>query len=260
MQNNILWENKNFNLNSSKSIFKKAKEYNIELLLFPEMSFTGFSMNIESLREYNEESIKYISSLCKAFEINAGFGYIHGDPSIPKAKNNYVIINSKGELLCNYTKIHPFSIGLEDKYFQGGEDLVFAEIKNMIICPLICYDLRFPEIFQIASKKCDLITVAANWPASRKNHWLTLLKSRAIENQCYIAGINRVGIGNKINYSGNSMIIDPLGNVLAEGEDGIEDIIIADIDKSVVDSNRLSFSAKNDRREELYEKLRKKIQ
>lgn len=257
VQNNILWENKLFNLNSSKSIFKKAKACSIDLLLFPELSFTGFSMNIEAIQEFNQESINYIASLCKSNHINAGFGYVQGDSTSKKGKNNYVIINALGEILCTYTKIHPFSIGDEDKFYEGGTNLSFAKINEINICPLICYDLRFPEIFQIASKKCALITVAANWPASRKDHWITLLKSRAIENQCYIAGVNRIGIGNKITYSGNSMIIDPLGNIIADAEDGVEDIIIAEISQELVDTTRKNFSVKSDRREELYEKLRK---
>lgn len=101
----------------------------------------------------------------------------------------------------------------------------------------------------------DLITVAANWPESRKEHWITLLRSRAMENQCYIAGVNRIGIGNNINYSGNSLIIDPLGKIIGSTEEGVEDILIADIDRSLVSRVRNSFKVKEDRRESLYHKL-----
>lgn len=252
VQNNILWENKLFNLNSSKDIFKKAKDHNIDLLLFPELSFTGFSMSIKNLADFHLETVNYISSLCKSYHINAGIGYIEGNFESIKGKNNYALIDSRGKLLCNYTKIHPFSYANEDKYYEAGNDLNFCTINDIDICPLICYDLRFPELFQIASKKCDLITVAANWPASRKDHWITLLKSRAIENQCYIAGINRTGIGDKISYSGNSMIIDPSGKILSYAEDNEEDLIIADINKERVQDIRNAFPLKKDRRENLY--------
>lgn len=255
VQNNILWENKQFNLSASKEFFKKAKELKIDLLLFPELSFTGFTMNIEKLKEFDFSTVSYISSLCKGYCINAGIGYIQSITNDIKGKNNYTIISSNGNILCNYSKIHPFSYGEESKYYIGGEEICFAQIDEITLSPFICYDLRFPEIFQIASKKCDLITVAANWPESRKEHWITLLRSRAIENQCYIAGVNRIGIGNNINYSGNSLIIDPLGKIIGSTEEGVEDILIADIDRSLVSRVRNSFKVKEDRRESLYHKL-----
>lgn len=255
VQNNILWENKQFNLSASKEFFKKAKELKIDLLLFPELSFTGFTMNIEKLKEFDFSTVSYIASLCKGYCINAGIGYIQGIPNDIKGKNNYTIISSKGNILCNYSKIHPFSYGEESKYYIGGEEIFFAQIDEITLSPFICYDLRFPDIFQIASKKCGLITVAANWPESRKEHWITLLRSRAIENQCYIAGVNRIGIGNNINYSGNSLIIDPLGKIIGSTEEGVEDILIADIDRSLVSRVRNSFKVKEDRRESLYQKL-----
>ncbi len=259
VQNNVLWENKQFNLSSSKDFFKRAKDENIDLLLFPELSFTGFSMNVKNLKEFDFSTIDYISSLCKTYSINAGIGYIQGIHDEIKANNNYAIISSKGEILCNYTKIHPFSHGSENNYYKGGNEIIFAQIKDITLCPFICYDLRFPEIFQIASKKCQLITVAANWPNSRKEHWITLLRSRAIENQCYIAGINRIGIGNNISYSGNSIVIDPLGKIISSSEDGVEDIIVADIDKNLVNEIRSTFNVKADRQEDLYIKIRSEL-
>lgn len=255
IQNNILWENKQFNLSSSKDFFKNAKDLNIDLLLFPELSFTGFTMDIENLKEFDFSTIDYIASLCKTYSINAGIGYIQGILNDKKANNNYAIISSSGKILCNYTKIHPFSHGSESNYYKGGNEITFTQIDDITLCPFICYDLRFPEIFQIASKRCQLITVAANWPNARKEHWITLLKSRAIENQCYIAGINRIGIGNNIAYTGNSMVIDPLGKIIASSEDNVEDIIVADIDKNLVNTIRSSFNVKADRREDLYNKL-----
>lgn len=259
VQNNILWENKQFNLISSKDFFKRAKDMNIDLLLFPELSFTGFTMDVNKFKEFSFSTLNYISNLCKLYNVSAGVGYIQGIDGNVKAKNNYSIISSTGEILCNYTKLHPFSYGDEGNHYIGGNDILYTTIKGITIAPFICYDLRFPEIFQIASKKSDLITVAANWPNIRKDHWISMLKSRAIENQCYIAGVNRIGLGNKIAYSGNSMIIDPLGKVISYADDGIEDIIVADIDKSLVDTIRSTFKFKLDRREDLYENLKNKF-
>lgn len=257
IQNNILWENKQFNLNASKNYFKEARDNNIDLLLFPELSFTGFSMNVQKLADTNSETITYISSLCRTYKINAGIGYIDGYHSTSRGRNKYAIISDSGDILCGYTKIHPFSYSKEDNFYEGGNTLAYCTINNITICPLICYDLRFPELFQIASKKSHLITVAANWPESRKDHWITLLKSRAIENQCYVAGVNRVGLGNKLVYSGNSMIINPLGEIIASTKDGEEGIITGVIDPETVIQARSSFPVKKDRKEELYYKLLK---
>lgn len=256
VQGNILWENKQFNLNASKEYFKRAKALNIDLLLFPELSFTGFTMNISRFQESDFYTIHYISNLCKTYKINAGIGYIEQCNNIKKAKNNYAIISTEGNILCNYTKIHPFSYANEDEHYISGNQICYCNIDNITITPFICYDLRFPEIFQIASNKASLITVAANWPRSRANQWITLLKARAIENQCYIAGINRIGMGNNISYSGNSMIINPLGEVISYGDDGVDDIIVGEINFNTVDEVRNTFKFKLDRREDLYNFLR----
>lgn len=258
VQNNILWENKQFNLNSSKEYFKKAKTLNIDLLLFPELSFTGFTMNTKMFQESDSYTIHYMSNLCKTYDINVGIGYIQQCTG-EKAKNKYTIISKSGDILCNYTKIHPFSYSNEDKYYISGNEIVWCNINNIILSPFICYDLRFPELFQIASKKADLITIAANWPCSRSSQWISLLKARAIENQCYITGVNRIGIGNNITYSGNSMIINPLGEIIAYGEDGTDDIIVGDIRKDFIIEVQNSFKFKQDRREELYYQLNNKI-
>lgn len=257
VQDNILWENKQFNLHSCKEYFKKAKSINIDLLLFPELSFTGFTMNTQKFQESDFYTIHYMSSLCKTYGINVGIGYIQQGENHEKARNNYVILSKTGDILCNYTKIHPFSHSGEDKHYISGNQIVSCKIDDITLSPFICYDLRFPEIFQIASKKADLITVAANWPRSRANHWVDLLKARAIENQCYVAGVNRIGIGNNINYSGNSMIISPLGEVLAFGESGVDDIIVGEIHHHIVEEVRNQYKFKQDRKEELYYLLNK---
>lgn len=127
-----------------------------------------------------------------------------------------------------------------------------CNINNITLTPFIYYDLRFPEIFQIASKPADLIIIAANWPRSKSDQWISLLKARAIENQCYVAGINSIGIGINIAYSGNSMIVNPLGEIISFGEEGINDIIVADITHESVAEIRNTFNFKKDRKEDLY--------
>ncbi len=153
--------------------------------------------------------------------------------------------------LVNYTKIHPFSFGSETKFYESGNEIKLFNAFDFTIAPFICYDLRFPEIFQIASKTATLITVASTWPMKRREHWITLLKARAIENQCYIAGINRAGEENGLIYSGDSMIIDPLGNIISSlyMEEGL---VIADILQDDVIKIRERFKLKEDRKDSLY--------
>lgn len=176
------------------------------------------------------------------------------DTSTNKGKNNFAIVTPSSQIACTYTKIHPFSFGLESQFYIGGQKIFLTNIDDFCISPLICYDLRFPEIFQIASKEASLITVSANWPKSRRDHWITLLKARAIENQCYIAGVNRVGISDNIEYCGDSIIIDPLGNILNHIENK-EILIIHDIDYNLVKNTRDKFNLKLDRKEDLYKQI-----
>jgi len=257
-QTDVVWEDKLSNLSIAESFIKQSAMEKVDLILFPELSFTGFSMNVKTLGEEKNETIEMIKVLALKYKVNIGFGYIERFSESEKALNNYSIVSCNGEVLSNYTKIHPFSFGAENLHYIGGKNITNAKINNLNMCTFICYDLRFPEIFQIASKTAELIIVAANWPEARKEHWITLLKARAIENQCYIAGINRVGVGDGIKYSGNSLIIDPLGNVVSSCRDNLEGLIIGEIELSMVTSVRESFNLKFDRKEALYYELYKK--
>lgn len=253
-QMDIIWEKKDENIKKAEKMIKKAVELKLDCLLFPEMSLTGFSMNTNQIGEMEGEliTIKKFSEFCLQYNIYIGIGYV--EKGIKKAFNRYAIINNKGVIVSNYAKIHPFSYGEESIYYTGGEKIEFCTIKDVITTPFICYDLRFPEIFQISSIKSHLITIAANWPVERREHWITLLKARAIENQCYIAGVNRFGQANGCYYNGDSIIINPYGEVVSEHIVG-EGIVSAQIESSIVAKYREEFKLKDDRRIELYKQL-----
>lgn len=253
-QTDIIWENKEKNIEKAESIIIEATEKKLDFILFPEMSLTGFSMKIERISEYKEQlnTIKVFKDIANKYSIAVGVGYVQKTDD--RALNKYAVIDKNGVVISDYTKIHPFSYGEENMYYRGGKSLEYCNIEssqNITISTFICYDLRFPEIFQIASKKAQLIIVAANWPSSREDHWYTLLKARSIENQCYIAGINRAGEGNGIRYSGASVVFDPYGNQISEDIAG-EGLITAEIYRETVDSCREEFRLKADRREALY--------
>lgn len=253
-QMDIVWEDKLVNIQKAEKMIQDAVGKRIDYLLFPEMSLTGFSMNTSLIgeEESKRETLEIFSNFSKKYDIFLGVGYV--EKRIDKAFNRYGIINPSGAILADYIKIHPFSFGEEGIYYTGGEQIERVNMGNILTVPFICYDLRFPEIFQRASRHAHLITVAANWPKDRREHWITLLKARAIENQCYIAGVNRVGEGNGLNYSGDSMVIDPYGEILSNSIDG-EGIVSAEIDKNIVESYREKFELKKDRKEELYAQL-----
>lgn len=247
-QLDITFENKLVNKETALQFIKHATSEKVDIILFPEMTLTGFSMNTSIIGETNKETIEFFKEISSKFNIIIGFGYVEGTSN---SKNKYSIVSPHQGELINYSKIHLFSFASENEFYESGNELSFLNTFGFTICPLICYDLRFPEIFQIASKTSNLITVAANWPIERREHWITLLRARAIENQCFIAGINRVGEGNGLNYSGDSMIIDPLGNIISNlyMEEGL---VIADISPSDVTAVREHFRLKDDRKEILY--------
>lgn len=251
-QMDIIWEDKEKNKNKILDFITEAKGLNVEFIVFPEMTLTGFSMNIDLIGEINGETIEWFKDVAKHYSINIGFGCVEKIEG-KTGKNKFIIVNAEGIIISDYTKIHPFSYGLEDKYYKNGENIELSKINEFTVSTFICYDLRFPEIFQIASNKAELIVVAANWPESRKEHWISLLKARAIENQCYILGVNRFGYGNNIFYSGNTMIVSPYGNILVECE-GKELLLTYDIDIKEVLDLRNKFPLKNDRKVDIYKK------
>lgn len=252
-QMDTLWEDIEKNMKKVEEFIKKAVENNVELILFPEMTLTGFTMDIDKLLLTEEETINLIKRIAVESKINIGLGFaIRVDE---RGKNKYIIISKEGKALLKYTKLHPFSYaGESEKYYQG-EEIGICKIDEFNIASFICYDLRFPEIFQIASKKAQIITVAANWPESRQEHWITLLKARAIENQCYVIGINRVGIGDGLQYDGGSVFVNPNGEILNELTSK-EDLVVEALEIEQVSKVRAKFDIKKDRRESFYNENR----
>ncbi|RPI69860.1 MAG: carbon-nitrogen family hydrolase [Ignavibacteriales bacterium] len=243
-QYNPSWEDKQANEQKILSLLEKHKPEG-DLLIFPEMTLTGFSMKPEKLAEKREgDSFLFFSEIAKKYYIDIFAGLIEKDGN--EFFNTLLHINSSGVLIKSYRKIHPFSFSEEDKYYSGGEIPIITNINNWKIGLSICYDLRFPELFrQYAKGKVDLIVNIANWPVSRIEHWRTLLKARAIENQCYIAGVNRVGDDPKLNYNGFTSLFDPMGKEIISVENE-EKLISADLEKNKIDEVRTKLPFLND--------------
>lgn len=250
-QMQIIWEDKEANYLQFESKLKEMYNKKIDLFLLPEMSFTGFSMETEVTKESRLETVNKMTDFAKRYHTAIGFGWVKDCGE--KSENHYTIIDKNGKMISDYAKIHPFSFSGEDKKFRGGEELSFFELDSIKFSTCICYDLRFPEIFQIASKKAHVILVPANWPQKRREHWKCLLQARAIENQVYIIAVNCVGDIGGLSYSGDSCVINPNGEIQirACGKESILEYELIDDVQEIRDQ----FSVKQDRREVLYKVL-----
>jgi len=160
---------------------------------------------------------------------------------------NRLVLAGPGDEAASYDKVHPFRFAGEDRRFaSGAERVVTAEIDGVRATLTVCYDLRFADQYWEAAPATDLYVVVANWPASRRHHWRALLVARAIEDQAYVVGANRVGTGGKESYSGDSCIVDPWGEVLAQAAE-VETVLTADVDPAVVARVRAEYPFLRDR-------------
>jgi predicted amidohydrolase len=193
-----------------------------DLILLPEMFTTGFTMNAKELAEpMNGDSIDWMKSQAKKTGAALAGSLIIVENDF--YYNRFLFVEPSGEI-ASYDKKHLFSMGGEDRYFNHGGKRVIVDYCGWRIALFICYDLRFP-VWCRSIKDADLILFTANWPDARKHVWQILTKARAIENQLYVAGINRTGIdGAGVYYSGESMVIDPKGEIVCKPE-GESDVV-----------------------------------
>lgn len=249
IQLNIAWESKETNYKRAESFAKKAAEEKCDVIVFPEMFNTGFSMNVPAIAEdENGQTNSVLSEIAKRYGLYLIAGFPVKEHDKEKGRNIAVVYDRRGIRIAAYTKIHPFSFSGEDKYYIAGNDTVIFDIDGIPSSIFICYDLRFPEVFRKVAKNVQAIFVIANWPSSRKDHWEILLKARAIENQCFVIGVNRTGTdGNGIHYSGASHIFDPSGNGILFGNDK-EEFLSGEINPSEVAEVRSKFPFLKDMR------------
>lgn len=254
VQMNIIWEDMEANMEKARQYFKEAAAGGVSLLVFPEMAFTGFSMNVDTLGVRWTEQVDFMKQMTKQYKISAVFSCIVKEKDWDKAHNDLFFVE-EGEIIMRYTKIHPFSFGREAKYYEGGDKIRSARWKGTTVGAFICYDLRFGDVFKISAEKNPVIIVVANWPKTRILHWDRLLQARAIENQSYIIGVNRTGREPSLCYNGHSAVYGPDGALLTEITED-EKMVTAKIEADLVWQVRESFNVRADRREELYQNLR----
>lgn len=254
-QFNIVWENKIANQLKCAKIVEQAARKKADLVIFPEMTLTGFSMAAEKTAEKNNgPTISFFSDLAKKNKIHIIFGVVTVVKDSKLKQNQAVIVDKNGKILVRYTKIHPFSFSHEDKKFVAGKKIEIFTINNVKIALAICYDLRFPGLFEVFAKKgVEAVVVIANWPAKRIVQWNTLLSARALDISGYVLGVNRVGMGGGEKYNGNSAIYDPEGRCLKSFVGEVSGC--AEINKVLVIKRRKSFTSLKDKKYSLYKKL-----
>lgn len=246
-----VWENKESNQRLMDKKVQSLVELELDLIIFPEMTLTGFSMDSFNISEEfsDSETINFYKDLAIKYQRNLIAGVVLKD--LTGIYNCCVYVSCRGELMNTYKKIHPFSFSGENEFYSSGKDLESVQTDNGIGLT-VCYDLRFPELYQTLSKENFTIVNIASWPKKREEHWQTLLKARAIETQSFIIGVNRSGIdGNKLEYAGYSSIYSPLGEELIPIKK-IDDISIFEFNPHIAQIVRQSFPIKQDRKTELY--------
>jgi len=253
IQMDIAWENPQENFRSARRLAEEAVEDGARMVVLPEMFATGFSMNAERISGHVKKTREFLSRLATELGVFVLAGY--AEPADPKPANACSLFDPAGTELLHYRKIHPFSLAGEDEHFLAGESVATAEVEGIRVTPFICYDLRFPEPFRAVAADTDLFCVLANWPTPRRKHWSRLLEARAIENQAYLLGVNRMGVGDGLDYTGDSALLDPMGQEMAAALPGVQGIISADVDAGEVARARERFGFLNDRRPELYRQI-----
>jgi predicted amidohydrolase len=241
IQTNLFWENKKANLKMLQEKIEAIKE-KTEIVILPEMFTTGFSMRPELLAEtIDGETMKWMQRVAAENKIILTGSVIIEENG--KFFNRLIWMLPNGEYGV-YDKRHLFAYANEHAHYSSGNKKLIASVKGWKINLQICYDLRFPvwarQDFQ-SENKYDLLINVANWPAKRSVAWQTLLRARAIENQCFVVGVNRTGEdGNRIYYNGNSTIIDPLGEIIYEKNKG-EDVFTYTLQKEKITEIRNQF-------------------
>ena len=238
VQSELVWESPAENRSHFDHLLNA--ELNSDLVVLPEMFSTGFSMDSSSLAEsMNGPTVNWMlnkaaalgTTLCGSLIIEDGGRYF----------NRFLWVQADG-IIQHYDKRHLFRMSTENDHYSAGNEKLVVELQGFRICPQICYDLRFP-VWSRNGGEVDLLLYVANWPQVRRDHWIALLKARAIENQCYVVGVNRVGTdGNGISYSGDSVARDYNGLPLLEMA-SVTDPGMVTLDKNSLAEYRIQFPA-----------------
>lgn len=255
VQLDIAWEDKPANFRRVEQLLDSAPVEPGDLILLPEMFDTGFSLNTDHTADREGITLRFLAELAQDLGAIVQGGRTVHDCHCAKAHNRMSAFGPGGDLLADYSKIHPFSYGKEHEHFTGGDTVMTytwasAAAKGrpaaLTVCPAICYDLRFPELFRRGMLSgAELFALGACWPEARQSHWRALLIARAIENQAFVLAVNRTGSDPALKYAGGSIALGPKGEIL--GELGSEEAVLTvPVDPSALHEWRAKFPAWKD--------------
>ncbi|MEO8888120.1 MAG: nitrilase-related carbon-nitrogen hydrolase [Jatrophihabitantaceae bacterium] len=246
IQHDVVWEDAAATRAHVRPLIARAAGDGARLIVLTEMYATGFSMHPERIGEDeggpNEEFL-----LSQAAEHDAYLVASIAQKGADGAYRNNAVLAAPDGTVHRYAKIHPFSFAHEHEHYAAGDRHVTVDVDGLKVTLFVCYDVRFADEFWACALGTDLYVVPANWPEPRREHWRALLRARAIENQAYVIGVNRIGTVKSVVYVGDSAIIDPLGRTMAEGDSG-ETVLVAEVEGATVTAVRREFAFLVDRR------------
>jgi predicted amidohydrolase len=247
VQHDIVWEDRDANFARLAPQVARAVGAGAELVLLSETFSTGFSMTPGIGEPEGGPSAQFLAGQAAQHGVWVAGTCPEVAPGERLPYNSLVLAGPDGET-HRYRKLHPFTHAGEHDRFRAGEKPVTVHIGGLSVTPFICYDLRFADVFWRAAPETDVYLVPANWPSRRRLHWQTLLQARAIENQAYVVGCNRVGTaGDGTEHVGDSRIVSPMGELLATAA-GVETIVVADVAAAEVAATRDRLRFLPDRR------------
>jgi predicted amidohydrolase len=243
VQHDIVWEDRDATL---EQLTRSLAGVEADLIVLAEMFAVGFTMAREVAEPPDGPTTQWLVA-----EAASRAAWIGGSipvvlPGADRPSNVFTLASPTGEV-HRYAKRHPFAYAGEREHYAPGDERVTVDVDGVRTSLSVCYDLRFADAYWPLAPVTNLYLVVASWPQTRRHHWRTLLAARAIENQAYVVGVNRVGSGGGLDYAGDTCIVDPLGEVLASAA-GVETVITADVDPAVVAKVRAELPFLADRR------------
>lgn len=247
LQVEIAWEDPPASFRRLEPWIDAAAGAGARLVVLPEMFACGFSMATERVAEpVGGPTTEFLRRAAERHGLWVAGSLPELEAGAERPANALLLVGPGGEL-HRYRKLHPFSHAGEDRHYRAGEERVTVAVEGVRLTLFVCYDLRFANQFWAAAADTDAYLVVANWPEARREHWRTLLAARAIENQAYVVGVNRVGEGGGLRYAGDSRIVDPMGRILAAGAER-ETLLVGDLDPAEVAETRRRLPFLADRR------------
>ncbi|ARO05691.1 carbon-nitrogen family hydrolase [Lactiplantibacillus plantarum] len=252
-QLNIQFGDPDANYEQIEVAIQRAAEQTVDVIVLPEMWNTGYALTRLNVLadDDGQRTLQLLSKLARQFRVNI----VGGSVAVARDGHYYnemLVVDRQGQLLSRYDKVHRFGLMAEDRYITAGETENVFELDGTVAMGAICYDIRFPEwLRKQAARGPQVIFVSAEWPTVRQMQWRLLLQARAIENQAFVVAVNRVGSDPDNQFGGQSLVIDPLGQIVAIGGAHAQ-LITAELDLTQVDQVRGQIPVFEDRRPELY--------